>query len=120
MQQIFSKTDKDDFKADVARVRELLSPFVLRRVKQDVTQALPPKVEKTITVDMQQTPSQKLVYNTLVCKLQAQRRVKTAGENAASAKDVLDAKEFEHIATTCSMFTELRKAANHPLLVRNR
>ena len=93
---------------------------MLRRVKQDVTQALPPKVEKTIRVKMDQAPSQKLAYNTLVNKLQAQRRIKISGENAASAKDLINAKEFEHIATTCSIFTELRKAANHPLLVRNR
>ena len=120
LQQIFSETDKDDFQADVKRVRQLLSPFVLRRVKQDVTQDLPPKVEKTVTLDMRQTRVQQHVYSTLVSKLQAQRRVKSSGKDAASAVDLVASKEFEHIATTCSMFTELRKAANHPLLVRNR
>ena len=92
---------------------------MLRRIKRDVTQALPPKVEKTVLLQLT-SGEQQFVYSTLVSKLQAQRRVKSSGKNAASAVDLVAAKEFEHIATTASMFTELRKAANHPLLVRNR
>lgn len=55
---------KDENPKALQELRCRIMPFILRRLKKDVAGELPPKIEKTIKVDM--TPEQKDVYVTYV------------------------------------------------------
>lgn len=89
----------DDHAAAYAKLKQLFSPFVLRRRKADVlSQILPPKVRKVEFVSM--TKSARIIYDSLIAK---HLERKTNG-----------GRYHDHI------FTQLRKAAHHPLLLRSR
>lgn len=90
---------------------------MLRRVKQDVLNQLPPK---SIAVErVQLEPAQRLLYNSLL---------RDAATSKASFKPDSDRPQDEgtldqHLSTNSELkhlFTALRKAANHPLLLRTR
>lgn len=81
---------KTDQEYDVETLRTILGPFVLRRVKRDVLDSLPPKSEIFVKVELD--PSQRTTYDSVI-------------ERAATK-------------TNDAIFTDLRKAANHPLLLR--
>ena len=55
---------KDGNPKALQELKSRIMPFILRRLKKDVAAELPPKIEKTIKVDM--TPEQKDVYVTYV------------------------------------------------------
>jgi len=78
------------------RIREALRPFVLRRLKADVLAQLSPKLEETEMLEM--IESQDRAY---------QRIVKSFRKKNESDED-----------SSSHFFSQLRKAANHPLLVR--
>ncbi|EGB10124.1 hypothetical protein AURANDRAFT_1751, partial [Aureococcus anophagefferens] len=78
-------------------LRKLLAPFCLRRVKADVLASLPTKTAEVVSVPLSAT--QRGVY------------LQVAGRGAALKKGLGD-------AAAKHLFTELRKAANHPLLLR--
>mmetsp|Transcript_64570 Transcript_64570/g.76451 ORF Transcript_64570/g.76451 Transcript_64570/m.76451 type:complete len:634 (-) Transcript_64570:75-1976(-) len=83
------------------KLKQLLGPFVLRRRKVDVLhQLLPPKVRKVERVPF--TDSIRSLYNSIISR-------STSGTDKPLAKS-----KEKHL------FTELRKAANHPLLLRTR
>ena len=75
----------------VKKLRELLAPFCLRRVKQDVLQSLPPKTSHVRSVELDS--KQRKAYLSVVGKT----------------------KEY---GSDQHLFTALRKAANHPLLLK--
>ena len=79
------------------QLRKLLAPFCLRRVKADVLASLPTKTAEVVSVPLSAT--QRGVY------------LQVAGRGAALKKGLGD-------AAAKHLFTELRKAANHPLLLR--
>ena len=82
------------------RLKQLFAPFVLRRRKQDVlSQVMPPKVQKVDFVELPEAARR--LYDSL---LSEHVRAKKKGSNSAR----------EHL------FTQLRKAAHHPLLLRAR
>ena len=82
------------------KLKQLFAPFVLRRRKKDVLgQILPPKHREVDFVDLDTTGRE--VYNKVL-------------------KDHLAAKEAGDHATREHLFTQLRKAAHHPLLLRSR
>ncbi len=85
------------------KLKQLFAPFVLRRKKDDVlSQIMPPKTRKVELVPMED--SARLIYeNILSSHLKARQNKLTA-----------DAAAQQHL------FTSLRKAANHPLLLRIR
>ena len=77
----------------------IMQPFVLRRLKNEVLQQLPKKVETIYKCDL--TPSQQRLYE----KVKAKFSNKYVKQN-------LPKSELKNV------FVELRKAANHPLLRR--
>lgn len=88
--------DKNDAQA-YKKLKELFAPFVLRRRKQDVlSQIMPPKTRKVEFVDLD--PVGRRIYDGVL-----EKHVKNK-----------DSRAREHL------FTQLRKAAHHPLLLRTR
>ena len=90
-----------DLNSAVAKVRRLMAPFIIRRLKSEVLGQLVPKAEKMEVLPM--LPAQRSVYDGVVTTYKAR---KAAGKK-------LKKNDSEHI------FTELRKVANHPLLIRH-
>ncbi|KAG5185729.1 SNF2 family N-terminal domain-containing protein [Tribonema minus] len=98
----------------VADVRGMLSPFVLRRLKSAVLEQLVPK-----TTDVDVLPlgdMQKQLYDGI---LKAHLKRKGGGVKGDAAEDT-NAVVAAIVGSTTeakNVFTELRKAANHPLLL---
>jgi len=82
------------------KLKQLFAPFVLRRKKVDVlSQILPAKTYKLAAVDLE--PRARELYNDIIAQ-------------HVKAKKAKKASITEHL------FTTLRKAATHPLLLRTR
>ena len=91
---------KSDYQMAYRKLKKLFSPFVLRRKKVDVlSQILPPKTRKVELVELDAVARQR--YNTVV-------------------DDHLKAKKKGTKAVNEHLFTQLRKAAHHPLMLRTR
>lgn len=102
--------DKDSFlekfgeMTDAAQVNELhnlLKPYLLRRVKEDVEKSLPPKEETILEVSL--TPIQKTFYKAIYERNTSFLFKGTKPSNAPSLMNVM---------------MELRKCCNHPYLVK--
>ncbi|KAJ8601373.1 hypothetical protein CTAYLR_005028 [Chrysophaeum taylorii] len=83
-------------KLDLDKLKTTLVPFVLRRLKRDVLASLPPKTTTLVSVYLDD--AQRALYDSRISR-------QLDDEKNNKRKD--DA-----------LFTELRKAANHPMLVR--
>ncbi|KAL7487630.1 hypothetical protein ACHAW6_013214 [Cyclotella cf. meneghiniana] len=101
---------KDEFTAkfgqltdasQVASLHTILRPYLLRRVKEDVEKALPPKEETILEVTL--TPIQKSFYKAIYEKNTAFLYKGAKANNAPSLMNVM---------------MELRKCCNHPFLIR--
>jgi SWI/SNF-related matrix-associated actin-dependent regulator of chromatin subfamily A containing DEAD/H box 1 len=93
------KGETDDHTA-YTKLKQLFSPFVLRRRKEDVlSQILPPKIQKVEFVPMSATA--RVAYDAAIAQ-HVQNKLNDTRIGAAH------------------LFTQLRKAANHPLLLRSR
>jgi SWI/SNF-related matrix-associated actin-dependent regulator 1 of chromatin subfamily A len=91
------------------KLKQLFAPFVLRRKKSDVlSQIMPPKTRKVDVVDMDEATSS--VYNTILSNA-------VKGGTETTCHELL---KFKNMTAQKHLFTELRKAANHPLLLRTR
>eukprot|EP00611_Tribonema_gayanum_P002499 TRINITY_DN11866_c0_g1_i1.p1 TRINITY_DN11866_c0_g1~~TRINITY_DN11866_c0_g1_i1.p1 ORF type:complete len:638 (-),score=244.35 TRINITY_DN11866_c0_g1_i1:362-2209(-) len=98
----------------VADVRGMLSPFVLRRLKSAVLEQLVPK-----TTDVDVLPlgdMQKQLYDGIL-KAHLKRKGGGAKGDAAADTDAVVAAIVGSTTEAKNVFTELRKAANHPLLL---
>jgi SWI/SNF-related matrix-associated actin-dependent regulator of chromatin subfamily A containing DEAD/H box 1 len=90
--------DNNDIEA-YRKLKQLFSPFVLRRRKVDVlSQILPPKEQRVEFVKLDELS--RVRYNSIIA------------EHVENKK--LGAAVYEHL------FTQLRKAAHHPLMLRSR
>ncbi|XP_022785581.1 SWI/SNF-related matrix-associated actin-dependent regulator of chromatin subfamily A containing DEAD/H box 1-like [Stylophora pistillata] len=87
-------------KATVAQAKRIMKPFVLRRLKKDVLQQLPAKHDLIVKVDLTEEQRQLYNYNFVNCSRQF--------------------KESDGGSQYSNILMLLRKAANHPLLLRNR
>jgi len=103
LEEHFKALSGDAAEEHTRQLRDLFAPFVLRRLKSDVLDQLTEKVEQVELLDLPR--AQRDVYDSIIAKhLEAKRR--GLGARAWSATEAKNA------------FTELRKAANHPLLLR--
>lgn len=100
------------------RMKQLLGPFVLRRLKTEVAGQLTEKKHATEFIEM--TPEQDGMYEASLQSMRNQitgRASNTVTEDGKEALEkfmkTLGAKKINH------MFTHLRKIAQHPLLVRH-
>ncbi|CAG2252996.1 SMARCAD1 [Mytilus edulis] len=95
--------DKSKYSAErIAQAKRIMKPFLLRRLKSEVQKQLPKKSEELIRCEM--TPEQKISYDQTV-KTFAQR-LKEEGNDMLKGGGA-------------SILMQLRKIANHPLLLRN-
>lgn len=87
----------------IARAKQMMTPFVLRRRKADVLKDLPQKFHEIKECDM--TETQLAVYNNII----SQTKKSYEGTNDMEA-------QFENMS---NIVIHLRKAADHPLLFRH-
>jgi SWI/SNF-related matrix-associated actin-dependent regulator of chromatin subfamily A containing DEAD/H box 1 len=93
------KAESNDVEA-YKKLKQLFSPFVLRRRKDDVlSQILPPKEQLVEFVELDSVS--RVRYNSIIAD-----HVENKKKGSAAA--------YEHL------FTQLRKAAHHPLMLRSR
>lgn len=98
-----SGDEKSKYSAErIAHAKRIMKPFVLRRLKSEVQRQLPKKSEELIRCEM--TNDQKENYDYLVKNFS--QRIKEEGNDIMKAGGA-------------SMLMQLRKMANHPLLLRN-
>ncbi|KAK6170036.1 hypothetical protein SNE40_018524 [Patella caerulea] len=88
-------------KEKIAQAKRIMKPFLLRRLKKDVLSQMPKKYERTENCVM--IPDQQELYDSLIQKFnqEIEDRTDAVLQNGGA-----------------SMFMQLRKAANHPLLIR--
>ncbi|OMH80692.1 ATP-dependent helicase fft2 [Zancudomyces culisetae] len=99
----------------ILKAQKLLAPFVLRRRKSDVLKDLPAKTQQTIKVEM--TEYQRSLY---------EKHINMYGFDKQKEEDVLalspssaDGNEAKTSQSWTAKMMNLRKIANHPLLVRS-
>ena len=122
----------------LARVKEILRPFILRRLKEDVAKELIPKIQEKRVVDM--GDAQRRQYAAAVEAARNERRrarneaassTSSSGGGGGGLPSVGDADSpgggggspgGGRLTSTKvkALFVHLRKIANHPLLVRER
>ncbi len=99
------------------RMKQLLGPFVLRRLKTEVAGQLTKKKHTTEFIEM--TEEQKALYDASLESMKSEMKVsdKVVSDNSDNGLEKfmrsIGAKKISH------MFTHLRKIAQHPLLVRS-
>ena len=97
-----SKFEKDR----IAHAKRIMKPFFLRRLKSEVLTTLPVKTEEILKVPMTQS--------------QHENYFRMVAEYKRRAKDIAEGKIKIHSKDSgVGMLMNLRKIANHPLLIRN-
>ncbi|GMN61875.1 hypothetical protein TIFTF001_030961 [Ficus carica] len=97
----------------VGRMKSILGPFILRRLKSDVMQQLVPKIQKVEYVVMEK--QQANAYSEAIEEYRAASRARMAKNsytNPTNGFGMLPRKQISNY------FVQFRKIANHPLLVR--
>ncbi|KAF0686234.1 Aste57867_21939 [Aphanomyces stellatus] len=115
-----------------SKIRRILAPFILRRLKKLVLAQMVPKIEIVETVKM--TPHQLVVYNTVIQNTLARKAAKKPVSDDPNAEKqsrelakllgkrttaVSTAKGKNDPNSDSNVFTLLRKAANHPTMLRH-
>ncbi|CAK9301377.1 unnamed protein product [Gordionus sp. m RMFG-2023] len=102
------KRQRSQFEMDrVEQAKRIVRPFVLRRTKAQVLDQLPPKIQEITLCDM--TPDQALVYKGVLNNYKEQ--LAKNASNSLNNSNVL--------LPPMNILIQLRKAANHPLMLRN-
>jgi SWI/SNF-related matrix-associated actin-dependent regulator 1 of chromatin subfamily A len=111
----------------VSRAKKMMTPFVLRRRKDQVLQDLPQKTERIEWCEM--TELQKSIYTDT---LQHSRRAilemeeqdsatdSSAGDKKKANKANWKAKDKVYAENSSNVLMDLRKASSHPMLFRKR
>mmetsp|Transcript_11755 Transcript_11755/g.32324 ORF Transcript_11755/g.32324 Transcript_11755/m.32324 type:complete len:793 (-) Transcript_11755:13-2391(-) len=124
------RCDEDERAPKVAKVQRIMRPFVLRRLKADVLLELPPKTEEVARVQM--PPEQRAEYDATMARITREnskrleiwaRRKQADRAHGLGRVDELNQDEDSSMVADgsswiTSAFTELRKAAQHPLLLQ--
>lgn len=107
----------------------MMTPFVLRRRKDQVLKDLPKKSERIEWCEM--TPLQKTIYNETLQRsrktiFDAEAEAQTTGETVANGKAPKKGrangkqKDKVYLENSSNVLMDLRKAASHPMLFRRR
>lgn len=116
----------------VSRAKKMMTPFVLRRRKDQVLKDLPNKTERIEWCEM--TTLQRSIYNDALQRsrktiIEADKETSEVGENSQtnglgknSKKPKASNKEKNkgHMENSANVLMDLRKAAAHPMLFRTR
>lgn len=97
----------------ISRIKSILGPFILRRLKSDVMQQLVPKMQHVNFVSMGSEQSK--AYNGALNDYRAIVDARTAKSSVQFPKNVVGLIPKRQIS---NYFMQLRKIANHPLLIR--
>ncbi|KAL6350115.1 hypothetical protein AAG906_004053 [Vitis piasezkii] len=97
----------------IARMKSILGPFILRRLKSDVMQQLVPKMQRVEYVYMEK--NQEDAYKEAIEEYRAASRARIAKISDVNRNSVVGVLPRRQIS---NYFVQFRKIANHPLLVR--
>lgn len=97
----------------IARMKSILGPFILRRLKSDVMQQLVPKIQRVEYVYMEK--NQEDAYKEAIEEYRAASRARIAKISDVNRNSVVRVLPRRQIS---NYFVQFRKIANHPLLVR--
>ena len=80
------KDEDSEYQEKMTKLKRVISPFIMRRKKQDVAQELPEKIENNIYIDLSE--KQKVLYSEEVKKVQeeVEDMIGSNGFNASRAK----------------------------------
>uniref|UniRef100_A0A453CM84 Helicase ATP-binding domain-containing protein n=1 Tax=Aegilops tauschii subsp. strangulata TaxID=200361 RepID=A0A453CM84_AEGTS len=97
----------------ISRIKSILGPFILRRLKSDVMQQLVPKTQHVNFVSM--GSEQLKAYNGAANEYRAICEARTAKSSGQYPQNLVGLIPKRQIS---NYFMQLRKIANHPLLIR--
>lgn len=97
----------------IGRMKSILGPFILRRLKSDVMQQLVPKIQWVEYVTMERP--QEDAYRVAIEEYRAVSRARIAKLSDADLATIVGVLPQRQIS---NYFVQFRKIANHPLLVR--
>ncbi|KAL9241724.1 hypothetical protein vseg_015800 [Gypsophila vaccaria] len=97
----------------VARMKSILGPFILRRLKSDVMQQLVAKEQRVEYVHMEK--QQEDAYNEAIQEYRSASSARMPKSSDLKSYDVIRALPRRQIS---NYFVQFRKIANHPLLIR--
>lgn len=99
----------------IARAKKMMTPFVLRRRKADVLKDLPKKIQVIEKCAM--TKNQQALYDAIL--QESKQSYKEALDTTTSTRSSTKKREREGFEKFKNIVSQLRKAADHPLLFRN-
>uniref|UniRef100_A0A1J3D7E7 Protein CHROMATIN REMODELING 19 n=1 Tax=Noccaea caerulescens TaxID=107243 RepID=A0A1J3D7E7_NOCCA len=94
----------------ITRMKSILGPFILRRLKSDVMQQLVPKIQRVEYVTMER--KQEDTYKEAIEEYRAASQARVVKLSSKSLAKALPKRQISNY------FTQFRKIANHPLLIR--
>ncbi|CAH2045776.1 unnamed protein product [Thlaspi arvense] len=97
----------------ITRMKSILGPFILRRLKSDVMQQLVPKIQRVEYVIMEK--KQEDTYKEAIEEYRAASQARVLKLSSKSVNSLAKALPKRQIS---NYFTQFRKIANHPLLIR--
>ncbi|CAK0783636.1 hypothetical protein CVIRNUC_006835 [Coccomyxa viridis] len=112
--QLSGVQDEEELETLTQRMKTLLGPFVLRRLKADVAGQLAPKDQRLTQLSM--TPIQADMYTEAVQRLRKQAVDAGLPDGTAGVSTAKLTRKLGKQGVT-SLFTDLRKIAQHPLLM---
>ncbi|XP_021319111.1 protein CHROMATIN REMODELING 19 isoform X2 [Sorghum bicolor] len=97
----------------ISRIKSILGPFILRRLKSDVMQQLVPKIQQVKFVVM--GTEQSIAYKNAIDEYRATCQARSAKSSNDISNNIVGLIPKRQIS---NYFTQFRKIANHPLLIR--
>ncbi|KAF6174614.1 hypothetical protein GIB67_006266 [Kingdonia uniflora] len=97
----------------ITRIKSILGPFILRRLKSDVMQQLVRKTQEVQYVVMEE--EQEVAYKEAIEEYRAASRARITKSSVLSSNGAIGNLPRRQIS---NYFVQFRKIANHPLLVR--
>ncbi|KAB1206350.1 hypothetical protein CJ030_MR7G018880 [Morella rubra] len=97
----------------IGRIKSILGPFILRRLKSDVMQQLVPKIQRVEYVVMER--QQEDAYREAIEEYRAASRARIAKASDIQKTNIFGVLPQRQVS---NYFVQFRKIANHPLLIR--